>query len=86
MNGFKAKNPQELVKLMEENPYEYASCFLEDGSFAFSCYGRYSYLELMELHEKKEPDPVECKTWNVSEQEWKNGIELAMLAYQYETD
>ena len=82
----KAKNPQELSRLMEEHPYEYASLFLEDGSFALSCYSRYSYIELCELNEKNEPDLNECKTWGIPPEEWKNGIELAMLAYEYEMD
>jgi hypothetical protein len=80
----KAKTVDELKRLIEENPYEYASLFLEDDSFAFYCYSNNSYVDLCEKFESGNVDKAECERFKITEDEWKAGVEMGMLAHYWE--
>lgn len=80
----KAKNLEQLKTLIEENPYDYASTFLEDGSFAYHCYANNAYPDLCAKLEKGEADQDECRRFDITEDQWKEGVEMAQFVHYQE--
>lgn len=80
----KATTLDELKKLLEENPNEYAANFLDENSFAYYCYSKNAYMDLCEKLEKGQPDKTECDRFNLTEDQWKNGVEMARFAHFFE--
>lgn len=79
-----ASSPDELKKRIEENADEFPSTFIADDSFAFYCYTNYSYMDLKELFEEGQVDRDTCSEWNISEDEWKAGVEMALMVHYHE--
>lgn len=77
----KAINLDELKRLIEENPYEFPSSFLEDDSFAYHCYASNAYPDLCEKLEQGIVNKDECSHFNLTENQWKEGMEMAKLVY-----
>ena len=80
----KAANLEQLKKLVEENPYDYASTFLEDNSFAYHCYANNAYMDLCTKLEKGEVDQDECQRFNITGEQWKEAIEMALFVHHQE--
>ena len=80
----KATNLEQLKQRVEENPYEYASTFLYDNSFAYHCYANNSYMDLCAKLEKGEVDKDECKRFHITGDEWKESVEMARFAHHQE--
>ncbi len=76
-----ATTANELRKLIKENPADYPSTFLIDGSFAAHCFDKLSIRELKSLF-NADADPSDCGKWKISAVEWKNNIEMALIALE----
>ena len=76
-----AKNAEELRQLISTHPNESPSVFLSDGSFAAACYDTKTPRELRSSFHG-DADPDECHTWNISAAEWKEHIEMALVALE----
>lgn len=76
-----ARNADELRQLISEHPDEYPSIFLFDGSFAAACFDNKTAGELKTLFHG-DPDPDDCRKWNLSSAGWKENIEMALIARQ----
>ena len=74
-----AKTSNHLRKLIAENPDESPSVFLRDESFSAHCYDRLTVLELKSAF-NGDADPDDCRKWGVSPSEWKENIEMALIA------
>ncbi len=74
-----AKNAEELRKLIAENLDENPSVFLRDDSFAAACYDHKTVRELKSAF-NRDPDPDECRQWKISAAEWKESVEMALVA------
>ena len=76
-----ARNANELRQLISEHPDEYPAIFLFDGSFAAACFDNKTVRELKSSFHG-DPDPDDCQEWNLSAAEWKENIEMALIARQ----
>lgn len=74
-----AHNAEELRRLLLENPTESPSVFLPDSTFAAFCYDHMSIPELVSAFHR-DADPEDCETWSLSPAEWKEHIEMALIA------
>ena len=74
-----AKNPKELRDLIATEPHTSPSNFLADDSMAAWYYDHLSLREARSAFER-DPDPDECKKWGLSALEWKNQVEMAIIA------
>lgn len=74
-----AINADELRKLLNENPEAIPSTFLMDSSFAAECYDKKSVKWLKSAF-NRDADPEECETWRLTPVEWKENIEMALMA------
>jgi hypothetical protein len=81
-----ANTPDELKQLVEENPYEFPSFFLADHSFALHCYSNHSYDQLKSKVKYGQPDPAECAEYELTEDQWREQVEMARLAQMYELE
>ena len=74
-----AKTANQLRKLITNNPDESPSVFLSDDSFAAHCY---DYLTARDLKSafNRDADPDDCRKWLLSPSEWKENIEMALIA------
>lgn len=79
-----AKTANELKKLLLDHPDENPSVFLNDNSFAAECYDHRTVKELKSAF-NRDPDPDDCIKWNLSAAEWKENIEMALIALSYRT-
>ncbi len=73
------KNADELRMMIKENPEETPSAFLRDDSFAAKCYDRGTVRELRAAF-NRDADPEDCDQWGLSSSEWKENIEMALVA------
>jgi hypothetical protein len=76
-----AQNVDALRKLLTENPEESPSVFLTDNSFAAACYDNQTIKELNAAF-NRDADPEECEAWGLSPSEWKENVEMALIALQ----
>lgn len=74
-----AKTANELRRLILDNPDQMPSTFLLDSSFAAWCYDRKTTRWLKSAF-NRDADPDDCQRWNISRSEWKENIEMALLA------
>lgn len=80
----KAANLDQLKQLIEDNPYDYPSTFLEDSSFAYHCYANNAYMDLCAKLDAGTVDMDECRTFKITEDQWKEGLEMAKMVYYQE--
>ncbi|GAB6096459.1 hypothetical protein JCM14469_27120 [Desulfatiferula olefinivorans] len=81
-----AKTPDELKQLVEENPYEFPSMFLADESFALHCYATHSFEQLNAKVKYGQPDPAECAHYELTDDQWREQVEMARLAQMFELE
>jgi len=74
-----AKNSKELRKMIKQNPDEYPSTFLSDDSFASACFDSKTIKELKSAF-NRDAEPDDCIKWGISSNEWKENIEMALIA------
>ncbi|MFO7559763.1 MAG: hypothetical protein R6X10_13090 [Desulfobacterales bacterium] len=74
-----AKDTETLKRLLKENPDESPSVFLSDDSLAADCYDNRTIRELKSAFHR-DADPKECEAWGLSSSEWKENIEMALVA------
>ncbi len=74
-----AQNADTLRKLIKESPGESPSVFLSDSSFAATCYDTKTITELKSAFHR-DADQSECDVWGLSPSEWKENIEMALIA------
>lgn len=74
-----ASTPEELRALVAAEPGTSPSVFLSDDSMAAWYYDHLSLREVRSAFER-DPDPDECKKWDLSGLEWKNQVEMAIIA------
>jgi hypothetical protein len=74
-----AKNARELRKLIQDHPEESPSLFLRDDSFAAHCYDNRTPKALKSAFHR-DADPEECWKWRLTAVEWKENIEMALIA------
>lgn len=74
-----AKTANHLRRLIREFPDESPSVFLPDDSFAAHCYDRLSARELKSAF-NRDADPAECRMWRLSPAEWRENVEMALVA------
>jgi hypothetical protein len=74
-----AKNARELRQVIQDHPDESPSTFLRDDSFAAHCYDHRTVKALKSAFHR-DADPEECAKWRLSAVEWKENIEMAMIA------
>lgn len=74
-----AKNANELRALMKEHPDALSSTFLMDSSFASDCYDKQTIRWLKSAF-NRDADPDDCAKWRISPSEWKENIEMALIA------
>ncbi len=74
-----AKNANELRIMIKKNPKETPSVFIRDESFAAKCYDHRTVRELKAAF-NRDADPEECEQWGFSSSEWKENIEMALVA------
>jgi len=78
-----ARTPEELDALVDANPHQYPSEFIEKGSFAYDLMKNNSFMELTALLEMP-PDPDLLKQWCLTEDQWTEQLTLAWLAFMHE--
>ena len=74
-----AKNARELRKFIQDHPGESPSVFLRDDSFAAHCYDTLTVKDLKSAF-NRDADPGECRTWRLTPVEWREHIEMALIA------
>ena len=74
-----ATSGDELRKMMASEPQASPSAFLSDHSLAAWYYDHLSLPEARSAFER-DPDPDECKKWGLTGLEWKNQVEMAIIA------
>ena len=74
-----ADTADQLREMIKENPDVSPSTFLRDDSFAASCYDKRTVMELKSAF-NRDAEPEDCKTWRLSRSEWKENIEMALVA------
>lgn len=74
-----ATTPEKLRALIAAEPDASPSVFLADDSMASFYYDHLSLREARSAFER-DPDPDECKKWRLSGLEWKNQVEMAIIA------
>lgn len=74
-----AKNANDLRVLIRNNPQDMPSTFLSDSSFASHCYDKRSVKWLKSAF-NRDADPEECENWRLTPVEWKEHIEMALVA------
>lgn len=74
-----ATTPEELRALITAEPETSPSIFLADDSMAAWYYDSISLREARSAFER-DPDPDECKKWRLTGLEWKNQVEMAIIA------
>ena len=70
---------EELREMMAAEPQASPSTFLSDDSLAAWYYDHLSLREARSAFER-DPDPDECKKWGLTGLEWKNQVEMAIIA------
>jgi len=76
-----AGTADELRIMISENPAMSPSSFLSDTSFAAECYDTKSIRELKSAF-NRDADKEECKKWRLSSSDWKENVEMAIIALQ----
>lgn len=76
-----ARNAEELRELIRKFPEENPSVFLSDESFAAACYDKKNLRELKREF-NGDADTDACEKWQLSASEWREQIEMAMIAIQ----
>lgn len=74
-----ATNANQLTELIKKNPGEMPSTFLMDSSFASYCYDKKT-IKWLKSAFHRDADPLDCEKWNISRSEWKENIEMALVA------
>jgi hypothetical protein len=74
-----ATTGDELIKMMAAEPAASPSTFLSDDSMAAWYYDHLSLREARSAFER-DPDPEECRRWKLTGLEWKNQVEMAIIA------
>ena len=74
-----AKDTETLRRLLKENPDESPSVFIADDTYAAKCYDSRTIKELKSAFHR-DADPEECETWRLSPSDWKENIEMALIA------
>lgn len=64
---------------MAAEPMASPSTFLSDDSMAAWYYDHLSLREARSAFER-DPDPEECRRWKLTGLEWKNQVEMAIIA------
>lgn len=74
-----ATNANQLRELIRENPGTAPSTFIDDTSFASRCYDDKSIRWLKSAF-NRDADPDDCQRWNLTADQWKENIEMALIA------
>ncbi len=74
-----AKTADELREMLSKHPESSPSSFLSDSSLAASCYDKKRIRDLKSAF-NRDADPEECIKWRISPSEWKENVEMAMIA------
>jgi hypothetical protein len=74
-----AATSEDLRHMMAAEPQASPSTFLSDDSLAAWYYDHLSLREARSAFER-DPDPDECKKWGLTGLEWKNQVEMAIIA------
>ncbi len=74
-----ASTPEELRTCITADPQSSPSTHLADDSFAAWCYDRLTLREARAAFER-DADPDECEQWRLTALEWKDQVEMAIIA------
>lgn len=74
-----ARDHDDLVRLLAENPDDSPSTFLADDSLAAWCYDRMTLRELRGAFDR-DADPETCLRWRLSALECKEQLAMALAA------
>lgn len=74
-----ATTANQLTELINKNPDQMPSTFLMDSSFASYCYDKKS-IQWLKSAFNRDAEPLDCEKWNISRSEWKENIEMALIA------
>ena len=74
-----ASTANQLTDLLKDNPDDMPSTFLMDSSFASFCYDRKT-LKWLKSAFNRDADPEDCEKWQLSRSEWKENVEMALIA------
>ncbi len=74
-----ATTANQLSNLIKEDPEAMPSSFLMDSSFASYCYDKRTVKWLKSAF-NRDADPDDCEKWNITRFEWKENIEMALIA------
>ena len=78
-----ARNAEELDALVEANPDQYPTEFIEEGSFADHLMNTHSLIELTALS-KMPADADQMAQWCLTDDQWSEQVTLAWLAFMHE--
>ncbi len=79
-----ARNAEELDALVDANPYQYPTEFIEKGSFAYHLIETNTFMALTALTEMP-ADLDEMAQWCLTEDQWVEQVTLAWLARMHES-
>ncbi len=74
-----ASTANQLDELIKENPDDMPATFLMDSSFASYCYDKKT-LKWLKSAFNRDADSEDCEKWYLSRSEWKENIEMALIA------
>ena len=74
-----ASTPEELRTRIAADAHSSPSTYLTDDSFAAWCYDHLTLKEARSAFER-DADPDECEQWGLTALEWKNQVEMAIIA------
>lgn len=74
-----ALTANQLTELIRKNPLEMPSTFIMDSSFASYCYDKKT-IKWLKSAFNRDADRADCEKWGISRSEWKENIEMALIA------
>ena len=74
-----ATTANQLVDMINDNPDDMPSTFLMDSSFAAYCYDKKTFVWLKSAFQR-DADLDDCDKWRLSRTEWKEQVEMALIA------
>lgn len=74
-----AGNADQLREMIAQNPDVSPSTFLRDDSLAAYCFDKKTPRQMKSAF-NRDADPEECESWGLSPSEWKDNIEMALVA------
>ncbi len=74
-----ALTANQLTELIRTNPSDMPSTFLMDSSFASYCFDKKTVKWLKSAF-NRDADQIDCEKWGISRSEWKENVEMALIA------